>query len=251
MKWTVLTLFPGAFQAGALRESVIGRAVSAGILSVDAVNIRDFADPPHRVCDDTPYGGGPGMVMKPDPIVRAFRESGAREAEIVIALSASGVPFTDIMAREFAALRHVCLLCGHYEGVDQRAIEILGAREVAVGDFLSTGGEIPAMAVIDASSRYVPGVLGAEGSCAEESFTLPAGILEYPHYTRPVELEGREVPGVLRGGDHGAIRRWRLREALRRTIERRPDLADEKKILQSELAELYRELKKEGGHHDG
>ncbi len=246
MNWTVLTLFPGSFRGGVLAESILGRAVEAGLISVTAVNIRDFADPPHRVCDDAPYGGGPGMVMKPEPIVRAFRAEVEGKADRVIALSAAGVPFSDRMARDLSALGHVCLICGHYEGIDQRAIEAAGAQEVSIGNFLTSGGETAALAVIDAVSRYVPGVIGKEESHSEESFTLPAGVLEYPHYTRPADFEGRIVPEVLRGGDHGAVRQWRLREAIVRTARRRPDILDEQKILQSELADVYVQLRKEG-----
>lgn len=245
MNWIVLTLFPAAFRGGIISESILGRAAAQGLLGVTAVDIREFADPPHRVCDDSPYGGGPGMVMKPEPIVRAFRAS-AGEADAVLALSASGELFNDEMARDLSRLRNICLLCGHYEGIDQRALDAIGAREISIGNFLLTGGEIAALAVIDAVSRYIPGVLGKEASRAEESFALPGGVLEYPHYTRPVVFEGRDVPEVLRSGDHAAISEWRARQAILRTARRRPDLLDEKKILSTSYGQVYVELKKEG-----
>lgn len=246
MNWTVLTLFPDVFRGGALAQSILGRASAQGLLAVTPVDIRQYADPPHRVCDDTPYGGGPGMVMKPEPIVKAFRSAGCEKADAVLALSASGELFDDRMARDFSRLGTICVLCGHYEGIDQRAIDAIGAREISIGNFLLTGGEIAALAVIDAVSRYVPGVLGKETSCEEESFVLPGGVLEYPHYTRPAVFEEREAPETLRGGDHAAIAAWRARESILRTASRRPDLMDEKKILQSTYGKVYLELKKEG-----
>lgn len=248
MNWIVLTLFPDVFRGGVLAQSILGRATAQGLLTVTPVDIREYADPPHRVCDDTPYGGGPGMVMKPEPITRAFHAV-AGKPDAVLALSASGEMFTDRLARDLAGLKRVCLLCGHYEGIDQRAMDAIGAREISIGDFLLTGGEIAALAVIDAVSRYVPGVLGKEASCEEESFVLPGGVLEYPHYTRPAVFEDRAVPEALRSGDHAAIFKWRAREAILRTARRRPDLLNEKKILESPYGQFYLELKKEGVFH--
>lgn len=246
--WTVLTLFPGVFRGGILAESVLGRAVAGGILAVAPVDIRDFADPPHRVCDDAPYGGGPGMVMKPEPILRAFRsaESACRGFDRVVVMSASGDLFTDEQAQEFSKSRKICVLCGHYEGIDQRAIELMGAREISIGSFLMTGGEIAALAVIDAVARYVPGVLGKEASREEESFAMSAGILEYPHYTRPAVFENVPAPETLRSGDHAAVFAWRARAALMRTAHRRPELMDENKLKASAYGKIYMELKKEG-----
>ncbi|OGH56218.1 MAG: tRNA (guanosine(37)-N1)-methyltransferase TrmD [Candidatus Lindowbacteria bacterium RIFCSPLOWO2_12_FULL_62_27] len=261
MDWIVLTLFPDMFRGAVLAQSVLGNAVADGRISVTPVNIRDYAEGPHRVCDDTPYGGGPGMVMKPEPIVRAFRDCAAG-TEVVLALSASGELFDDRMAQELSARRRIsasgapsagvsdagriCLLCGRYEGIDQRALEVIGAREISVGSFVLSGGEIAALAVIDAVSRYVPGVLGKEASRAEESFAMPGGLLEYPQYTRPAAFETRGIPETLRSGDHAAIFKWRAREAILRTARRRPDLLEEKKILASPYGSIYLELKKEG-----
>ncbi len=249
MDWTVLTLFPGSFVGGVLSQSILDRAMSAGLVSVAAVDVREFAEPPHRVCDDSPYGGGPGMVMKVEPLVRAWRSVSANAFDHVLALSASGELFTDRMARQLGSAGRICLVCGRYEGIDQRALEIIQAREISIGNFLTTGGEVAALAVIDAVSRYVPGVLGKASSWDEESFSLPAGVVEYPHYTRPPVFEGRQVPEVLKSGDHAAIAEWRAREALVRTANRRPDLLDEKKILESNYAKVYLELKKEGVVH--
>lgn len=224
---------------------MMARSCESGLINIRPVDIREFADPPHRVCDDTPYGGGPGMVMKPEPVVRAFRET-AKTADLVIALSASGELLTDRLAREFSSAKTICLLCGHYEGIDQRAMEAIGAREISIGNFLMTGGEIAALAVIDAVSRYVPGVIGKAESHGEESFVLPAGLVEYPHYTRPAEFEGRPVPEVLRNGNHAEIKKWRAAQAMIRTMARRPDIWDEKKILESEYGKMFLELKKDG-----
>ncbi|MBI4178974.1 tRNA (guanosine(37)-N1)-methyltransferase TrmD [bacterium] len=248
MIWTVLTLFPGAFRGGPLGESLMARAIASGMIGVTPVDIRDYAEPPHRVCDDAPYGGGPGMVMKPEPVVRAFRaaESAGGKFDLVLAMSASGDRFTDSLAREFSKSRRICVLAGHYEGIDQRAIDLIGAREISIGDFLLTGGEVAALALIDSVSRYVPGVLGKDESRAEESYAMPAGILEYPQFTRPPEFEGCEVPEVLRGGNHAAVFAWRAREALKRTAARRPDLLDEKKIGATPYGKIYEELKREG-----
>ena len=246
MNWIVLTLFPDAFRGGVLSQSILGKAVQGGLLTVTPVDIRQYADPPHRVCDDAPYGGGPGMVMKVEPIVKAFRAAAGEQADAVIALSASGEMLTDAVARQLSAAKTICLLCGHYEGIDQRAIEIIGAKEISIGNFLMTGGEIGALALIDAVSRYVPGVLGKEASLEEESLLMPGGVLEYPHYTRPAAFEAKEVPEVLRSGAHSAIFDWRAREAILRTARRRPELLDEKKILQSSYGKMYLELKKEG-----
>lgn len=246
MEWIVLTLFPDIFRGGVVGESILKRATDGGLISVLPVDIRRFADPPHYVCDDSPYGGGPGMVMKPEPIVRAFRSVSVRPVDAVIALSASGELFTNRMAMELSGLRRICVLCGHYEGIDQRAIELLGAREVSIGDFVLTGGEIAALAVIDAVSRYVPGVLGCDASKVEESFVLPGGLLEYPHYTRPPTFEGCDVPVVLRSGNHAEVARWRARESIIRTKHRRPELLNPEMIRQTPYGDVYLELRKEG-----
>ncbi len=234
---TVLTLFPEMFP-GPLGQSLAGRALKDGIWALDALQIRDFAQDKHRTVDDTPCGGGAGMVMKPDVVDAACegafasdraaaqaaeRESAAPmpERELVY-LTPRGAPLTQAMVRGFAASPGVVLLCGRYEGVDQRVVEARRMREVSVGDFVLSGGEPAALVLLDACIRLLPGVMGAAESAIEESFS--AGLLEYPHYTKPAEWQGRAVPPVLLSGHHAEITRWRHAEAERLTRERRPDL---------------------------
>lgn len=221
----VLTLFPGFFR-GPLRETILGRAVSGGEVDVEVTDIRDFASGPHRRADDRPYGGGPGMVMKPGPVVRAIEfASQADPPPQRVLLTPQGAPFDQETAREFAGLEHLVLVCGRYEGVDQRVRDGWIDREISVGDYVLSGGEPAALVVLDAVVRLVPGVLGNDDSLDEESFA--SGLLEYPHYTRPREFRGREVPEVLLSGDHGRIETWRRQKARERTLERRPDLVDD------------------------
>jgi tRNA (guanine37-N1)-methyltransferase len=217
---TVLTLFPEMFP-GPLGQSLAGRALKDGIWALDALQIRDFATDKHRTVDDTPCGGGAGMVMKPDVVDAACAGSDIGDRELVY-LTPRGAPLTQAMVREFAAGPGVVLLCGRYEGVDQRVVEARGMREVSVGDFVLSGGEPAALVLLDACIRLLPGVMGAAESADEESFS--AGLLEYPHYTRPVEWQGRAVPPVLLSGHHAEITKWRHAEAERLTRERRPDL---------------------------
>jgi len=231
----VLTLFPEVFPP-VFGTSILGRAQREGRFSPRIVDIRDFAEDRHRTVDDEPYGGGSGMVLKVEPIFRALVHvlggEGAFErwAELpkperrppVILLTPQGRPFTQSEARRLANFDRLVLLCGHYEGVDERVREHLVSEELSLGDFVLTGGELAAMVVVDAVVRLRPGVLGNEASPAEESFS--EGLLEYPQYTRPPEFRGWAVPDVLRSGDHGEIARWRKRESLRRTLERRPAL---------------------------
>ncbi len=227
MRFSVVTSFPELF-GPFFETSLLGRAVASGRVAVRCVDPRDFAGDRHRTTDDTPYGGGPGMVMKPEPLVAAVEEAaawgaaGGAKSSRNIVLSPAGAPLTQHLARQLAGEDHVILVCGRYEGIDQRVVDEIGAEEVSLGDFVMTGGEVAAMAAIDAASRYVPGVLGEPSSTAEESFS--EGLLEYPHYTRPQSFRGREVPEVLRSGNHARIRRWRRAKALTRTAERRPDL---------------------------
>lgn len=223
MKVDVVTIFPRMIEAG-LAEGVVGRARTAGLLDIVVHNLRDFTTDRHHVVDDVPFGGGPGMVMKPEPFfaaMRAIRETrGTPDA--VILLSPAGERFSQAGAKRVAALGHVVLLCGRYEGIDERVREALATEELSIGDYVLSGGEIPALAVIDAAARLVPGVVGDDGSVEADSFTR--GLLDYPHYTRPSEFEGRQVPEVLLSGHHAEIRRWRREAALQRTKARRPDL---------------------------
>jgi tRNA (guanine37-N1)-methyltransferase len=218
----VLTLFPRMI-AGPLSESILGKAQEKGLLRARVVDVRDYAEGKHRVTDDVPYGGGAGMVMKPEPLVLAIE---AARAELpgarVALLSPQGVPFDQRKAEELSRREKLILVCGRYEGVDERVLAYVD-EEISLGDFVLTGGEFAALAVIDAVARLVPGVLGNEESPRAESFGRDM-LLEAPHYTRPPEFRGQRVPDVLLSGDHARIARWRRREALLRTRERRPDL---------------------------
>jgi tRNA (guanine37-N1)-methyltransferase len=222
----VLTILPEMFP-GPLDASLIGKALKEHIWSLEVLDIRDFARNKHRTVDDTPAGGGPGLVMKPDVLAAAIDAAQAdapddRSRWPVIYLSPRGRPLTQGRARELAAGEGITLLCGRFEGVDQRVLEARGVEEVSIGDFVLTGGEIPAMALIDTVIRLRPGVLGNEASLDEESFSR--GLLEHPHYTRPQVWEGREIPEILLSGHHAKIAEWRLFQAERLTKERRPDL---------------------------
>ena len=223
VKIDVVTIFPRMVEAG-LAEGVVGRARAAGLLDIMVHNLRDYTTDRHHVVDDVPFGGGPGMVMKPEPFFAALASirthRGAPDA--VVLLSPAGERFTQAGARRLAARGHVVLLCGRYEGIDERVREALATDEISIGDYVLSGGEVPALAVIDAVARLVPGVVGDDQSVEADSFTR--GLLDYPHYTRPAEFEGHKVPDVLLSGHHGEIRRWRREAALQRTQERRPDL---------------------------
>jgi tRNA (guanine37-N1)-methyltransferase len=223
MKIEVVTLFPRMI-AGALEFGIVGRAIARGLMSVGTEDPRLHTSDAHRTVDDRPYGGGPGMVMKPEPLLAAIRAAHARlppESPRVY-LSAQGQPFGQAQARELAALPGMLLLAGRYEGVDERVVELGIDRELSVGDYVLSGGELPALVIIEALARLLPGALGDERSSAEDSFAH--GLLDWPHYTRPEVFEGRGVPPVLLSGDHADIRRWRLAQAVARTVERRPDV---------------------------
>ncbi len=222
MRFDILTLFPDMF-IGPFTESIIKRAVQADVLEIYRHNIRDYATDRHRTTDDTPYGGGAGMVMKAEPLAAAIRAilSQHSAAPPVLLMSPDGEPFTQTLAEELACFPALVLVCGHYEGIDERVRTTLIDREISIGDYVLTGGELAAMVVVDAVARLVPGVVKAE-SVAEESFHH--GLLEYPHYTRPATWEGQTVPPVLVSGHHGEVARWRHQQRLRRTLERRPDL---------------------------
>jgi tRNA (guanine37-N1)-methyltransferase len=217
---SVLTIFPDVFP-GPLGASLAGKALAAGIWSLDVIDIRNFATDRHRTVDDTPAGGGPGMVMKPDVLGRAL-DATATEDRPRLLLSARGTPLTQARVEALAKEAGAVLVCGRFEGVDERVIAARGLEEVSVGDYVLSGGEIAAMALIDACVRLLPGVMGKAASGDEESFSQ--GLLEYPHYTRPQVWEGWAIPDVLLSGDHGKIAAWRRAEAERTTRERRPDL---------------------------
>jgi tRNA (guanine37-N1)-methyltransferase len=223
MKIDVVTIFPALVEA-ALAPGVVGRARQAGVLDIAVHNLRDFTTDRHRVVDDVPFGGGPGMVLKPEPLFEAVDRLTASRgtADAVLLMSPAGTPFTQAGARRLAGMRHLVVLCGRYEGIDERVREHVATEEISIGDYVLSGGELPALVVIDAVSRLVPGVVGDEQSVEADSFT--GGLLDYPHYTRPAEFRGHRVPDVLTSGHHGEIRTWRRREALRRTAERRPEL---------------------------
>lgn len=231
----VLTLFPRMFDSP-FAESIVARARQAGRLELAVHDIRSHTSDKHHVADDTPYGGGAGMVLKPEPLTRAIRSARAADGHVVL-LSAQGRLFDQAAARRLASKPHLVLVCGHYEGVDERVVESDVDEELSIGDYVLTGGELAAMVVIDAVTRLVPDVIDAE-SLAHESHT--DGLLEGPQYTRPPEFEGRKVPPVLVSGDHGAIAKWRRTESIRRTAERRPDLLVGAKLTPAERARLPR-----------
>ena len=219
MKIDVLTLFPEMF-TGPLDVSMVARARKAGLLDLQIRNLRDWTHDRHKTVDDRPFGGGPGMVLKPEPIFEAV-ETLAHDQTHVVMMAPTGRAFTQAVARELASEQHVLLLCGSYEGFDER-IRSLVDDELSIGDYVLTNGGLPAMVVIDSVTRLIPGVLGDEESSHDESFS--EGLLEYPHYTRPAEFRGMKVPEVLMSGNHAEIEKWRREQAKQRTSERRPDL---------------------------
>ena len=231
----VLTLFPKMFESP-FAESIVARARATGQIELAVHDIREWATDRHHVVDDAPYGGGAGMVLKPEPLSRAIRATKGERGHVVL-MSAQGPLFDQAAARRLAEIPHLVIVCGHYEGIDERVIEGDVDEELSIGDFVLTGGELAAMLVIDAVTRLVPDVIEAE-SLRHESHT--EGLLEGPHYTRPVEHEGRRVPAVLLSGDHAAIERWRRAEAVRRTAERRPDLIERAGLTPAERARLPR-----------
>jgi tRNA (guanine37-N1)-methyltransferase len=238
MQIDLLTLFPEFF-ASPLSQSMLHRAQVQGAVTYGVINLRDFAPDRHQVTDDRPFGGGPGMVMKMEPLVAAIRMAKEGDPETrVILLGPGGAAFNQDKARELAGKSHLLLICGHYEGVDER-IHFYIDEELSIGDYILTGGEIPALIVADAVTRLLPGVLGGVGATEEESFQ--DGLLEYPHYTRPRVFEGHEVPQVLLEGDHQRIARWRRQQALARTVRRRPDLLA-RAVLSREDREFIKSL---------
>ena len=246
MRIDCLTLFPEMMQS-VLDESIIGRASKAGILDIRYTNIRDFAENKHNRVDDTPYGGGMGMVMQAGPIYRAYQSvtEGTLAKPKVIYMSPQGRVFNQEIAKELAQEEHLVFLCGHYEGVDERIIEEIVDEELSIGDYVLTGGEIPALAVIDAVSRMIPGVLPSEEAFSEES--LYNGLLEYPQYTRPPVFMGREVPEVLLSGHHENIAKWRREQSVLRTLEKRPDLLADAELTIEETLFVKQTLSEKQG----
>jgi len=268
MRFDVFTLFPSLLTSP-LQESILKRAIEAGRLSVVVHNIRDYATDKHRVTDDLPYGGGGGMVMKPEPVFAAVEDilSEEREAKSeghtstpalhaphstfhiprppIILLTPQGRLFTQAVARELATHDRIVLICGRYEGVDERVRQFLATDEISIGDYVLTGGELPALVVIDAVTRLLPGVLGDPGATLDDSHT--DALLEYPHYTRPANFRGQTVPQVLLSGDHAQVDRWRREQSLRRTWERRPDLLPKARLSQADRELLARLAQESAG----
>ena len=222
-RFHILTLFPEMVMDG-LNTSIIGRAIDAGLLEINAVNIRDYSTNKHMKVDDYPYGGGAGLVMQPEPVYRAYEDltKDMKKKPRVVYLTPQGTTFHQEMAKEFAKEEELVFLCGHYEGIDERVLEEIVTDYVSIGDYVLTGGELPAMVMIDSISRLVPGVLHNDDSAGDESFEN--GLLEYPQYTRPPVFLDKEVPEVLLSGHHENIRKWRHEQSVKRTKERRPDL---------------------------
>ena len=245
MKIDIMTLFPEMINA-VMRESIIGRAQDKGLVEVKATNIRDYALDKHHKADDAPYGGGRGQVMLAEPLYLCHEALSGGEHVHTVFLSAQGAPFNQEKARELLAKEQFILVCGHYEGFDERIFNWVDEK-LSIGDYVLTGGELPALIVMDAVARFIPGVLGKMASAVEDSFST--GLLEYPQYTRPVEFEELEVPEVLRNGNHALINRWRRKEALKATYLHRPDLLAE---LGKEDVLLLNEIKQElAGDNNG
>ena len=247
MNYHILTLFPQMVMDG-LNTSIIGRASEKGLISIEAIDIRDYSEDKHRHVDDYPYGGGAGMVMQPMPICRAYEDLCSRlgRRPRVIYTTPQGKVFNQNIARELSGEEDLVFLCGHYEGVDERALELIATDYLSIGDYVLTGGELPAMVMIDCISRLVPGVLTNQESGEEESFH--DNLLEYPQYTRPEEFQGKKVPAVLLSGHHQKIRHWRRQDTIRRTLERRPDLLEKAVLDKKEkqyLDQLIREQKQQ------
>lgn len=247
MKFSIVTLFPEMFKA-ITEHGITSRAVKNGLIELDYVNPRDFTHDVHRTVDDRPYGGGPGMLMLVEPLLAAIAQAkqslaarGVEQARVVY-VSPQGRRFDQHAARTFSQQAGMIFLCGRYEGIDERVIELAVDEEWSIGDYVLSGGELPVMAMIDATARLLPGVLGHKDSASEDSFF--EGLLDCPHYTRPEDYQGRVVPPVLLSGNHAAIRRWRLKQSLGRTWQRRPDLL-EGKVLTSEQARLLQEYRDE------
>jgi tRNA (guanine37-N1)-methyltransferase len=270
MRFDILTIFPGFFD-GFLTHGIVRRALENGIVQCERHDLRNFTSDRHRTVDDRPFGGGEGMVLKPEPLGAAIESLGIgakaernRDRESVILLSAQGERFTQQVARELAQLHRIVLICGRYEGVDERVNTLFCDRELSIGDYVLSGGELAAAIVMDATTRLLPGALGNEASSAYESFGIPdvgasstagspprsthgsGGLLDYPHYTRPAEFRGLPVPEVLCGGDHAAIRKWRREQALLKTLHNRPDLLKDADLSPADRQFLSRATRERG-----
>lgn len=239
----ILTIFPDMV-AAPLRQSIVGKAIDREIIDVRVINIRDFASDKHHTTDDRPFGGGSGMVMKPEPLAAAIRSVRESDPAVkVILLSPQGRIFRQEVAFELSRLEHICMVCGRYEGVDERIRTHYVDDEISIGDYVLTGGELPALVVLDSVARLVPGVLGSDESITEESFV--SGLLEYPHYTRPEVFEAHRVPEILLSGNHGAIHRWRRQQSLLRTWQKRPDLLQEEELSNEDKKLLSEAIQRE------
>jgi tRNA (guanine37-N1)-methyltransferase len=243
MKLDIVTIFPRMVEAG-VAEGVIRRGIERGALDIRVHDLRDYTTDRHRSVDDVPYGGGPGMVMKPEPLARAVADIRAQRGQpgSVILLSPQGRKFTQAEAVRMSAIPHLVLLCGRYEGMDERVRTAVATDELSIGDYVLSGGELPALVVIDAICRLVPGVVGDARSVEQDSFSR--GLLDYPHYTRPSEFAGERVPDVLLSGHHEEVRRWRKMTALRRTLDRRPELLNTA-ALDDEERRMLEEIRQE------
>ena len=228
MKFDILTLFPEMFEP--IKTSIIGKATEKGIIDINLINIRDFSEDKHNKVDDTPYGGGAGMVMKPDVVYSAYDSVKDKNAKVIY-MSPQGKKLNQKKVEELSKENHLIILCGHYEGIDQRVLDKIVDEEISIGDYVLTGGELPAMVMIDAISRYVDGVISGE-SISEESFSN--GLLEYPQYTRPEIFMGEKVPDVLLSGHHENINKWRRQESLKNTLKKRPELLDNIELTEKE-----------------
>ena len=240
MRFDIVTIFPRMIEA-AVAEGILAKAIQRQLLTVRARDLRDFTDDRHRTVDDVPYGGGPGMVLKPEPMFRAVEAitEDAGSPQAVVLVSPHGRRFSQAEAARLAGLQRVVVLCGRYEGIDDRVRENLATEELSLGDYVLTGGELPALVIVDAVARLLPGVVGDEDSVAGDSFAR--GILDFPHFTRPAEFREWRVPEVLVSGHHGEIRKWRKRQAIELTLQRRPDLLAHAE-LDVEEQEILREL---------
>ncbi len=234
IRFDILSLFPEMFDSP-LNSSLLKKARERKIIEVNLIDIRTFAEDKHRMADDYPYGGGSGMVMKVEPVAKALDSLDLLEGIPIILMTPQGEPFSQEIAGELSSHSRLAVICGHYEGVDERIREHLATREISIGDYILTGGELPAMVLIDAVARLIPGVLGNEESARGDSFS--GGVLEYPQYTRPPEFRGWRIPDVLLSGHHAEIEKWRRRESLKRTMQRRPDILEK-----ADLDEADRQL---------
>jgi len=252
MNFDILTLFPEMFE-GPFSTSILSRAREKKLININITNIRDYTEDKHNTTDEPPYGGGAGMVLKVNPIYKAWNDINAKNREKVhtVLLSPQGKTLNQEKVKELSSYNNLTLICGHYEGVDERVRKSIVDEEVSIGDYVLTGGELPAMVLVDAVSRMVDGVLGDEDSSKKDSFY--EGLLEHPHYTRPREFENMKVPEVLLSGHHARIKRWRLKKALKRTLIRRPDLLEKKKLSKREkklLKEVKQEIKGENNEQN-